>query len=44
MTKLLNTLIYVITKDSSLPVKGRDWLYKFYGPQKSLTDFDLLNN
>jgi len=36
MTRLLNTLTHVITKDSSLPVKGQDWLDKFYGPQKSV--------
>lgn len=44
MTKVLNTLIYVTAKDSSLPVKGQDQLDNFYSPQKSLIDFDLLNN
>lgn len=41
---MLNTSIYVIAKDSSLPVKGQDQLDNFYSPQKNLIDFDLLNN
>lgn len=44
MTEVLNTFIYAIAKDSSLPVKGQDQLDNFYSPQKSLIDFDLLNN
>lgn len=44
MTKALNALIYVIAKDCSLPAKGQDQLDNFYSPQKSLIDFDLLNN
>lgn len=44
MTKVLNTLIYVIAKDSSLPVKGQDQLDNFYSPQKNLIDLDLPNN